>query len=237
MISFLTNPWTISIITGIIVFILTDFIKGYRRKKDYYQNAELANLEMLQTLKTLIPEQELPDISIIKSMHSSTARKYEINLEDMNSLDLILDDLIKEIMDTSFLAYKDKVVYSHGVKKLKDGHQEREREKTEFASIESIRDLSGKHLMYHEKRVTSLIITTLMSTIVAVIVYVISNVKNDINFTLFDIINRENPVPLLIVIILTLVLGIVFSNRIMKRSYIFEAKRRKAIERKDREES
>ena len=218
IILFLTNSWTISIITGLIVFFTTDFVKRYRSKKEYYQNVDLANQEMLNTLKILIPDQELPEPLIIKAMHLSTSRKYKVKLQDMGSLMLILDDLIKEIMDTSFLTYKNKVDYCNEVNQLKVKYQQGKNEKSKVTTDKTKRENETRHSMYHERRVLSLLLTSFFAIFSVALVYMFTIRDNRGILSIFDLRGGEEIIILFpIMIILLMMIGVLYSFQILRR--------------------
>jgi cellulose synthase/poly-beta-1,6-N-acetylglucosamine synthase-like glycosyltransferase len=115
----LANSWVVGITTGLVVYLITDSIKRITEKKEYLKRLTLVNNELLNTLKALIPEKNLPENYILISLHNATAIKYEVKRKDIDSLEIILDKLIKEIMDSSFLKYKDKIEYCTEISKAK----------------------------------------------------------------------------------------------------------------------
>jgi hypothetical protein len=115
---FFTNSWVVSILTGLLVYGLTKLIESFRERKHYVNTLKLANDEVFNTLKTMIPEEKLPSPVVLFSLHRATAKKYGVKQEDMNVLPTIIDGLIKEILDSSFLSYQDKVLYSEKLLEL-----------------------------------------------------------------------------------------------------------------------
>ncbi|MES1040624.1 hypothetical protein [Peribacillus simplex] len=111
LIAFIKNSWTVSIITGLVVYWMTKWWEKVRSKKQYFEAVTLASKEVFNTIKFCIPEETLPNIHILKALHSSTAKKYNVKSEDMDTLNIILYDLIKEIMDSNFLSYDNKIIY------------------------------------------------------------------------------------------------------------------------------
>jgi hypothetical protein len=108
---FFSNNWVVSILTGITVYIVTKIWESIREKRHYVNTLKLANQEVFNTIKITIPEDHLPSIHILRSLHSATAKRYGVKQDDMDNLISILDDLSKEILDSSFLSYDDKLKY------------------------------------------------------------------------------------------------------------------------------
>jgi hypothetical protein len=117
---FFANNWVVSIVTGLLVYAVTKFWEGFKEKKRYYNTLRTANDEVFNTIKVMIPEEKLPSSKILFSLHRATAKKYGIKQEDMDELPLIIDGLIKEILDSSFLSYQDKVIYSERLHKTSE---------------------------------------------------------------------------------------------------------------------
>jgi hypothetical protein len=121
--SFLSNQWVIGIIEGIIsgliVYFVTKYIFSRGENKEYSQKVLSANHEVIYAIRPSISENHLPTQEIIKNLISSTARKYGIETEDMYSTEQIVDDLIKEVMDSSFISAKTKSEYCDHLLTLK----------------------------------------------------------------------------------------------------------------------
>lgn len=115
---FFTNSWVVSILTGLVVYLITKLWETIRAKKNYIQAVQSANKEVFNTLKLCVPEETLPDVYNLLALHFATAKRYSVKQVDMDTLDLIIFDLIKEIMDSSFLSYRDKLQYCSKLKKL-----------------------------------------------------------------------------------------------------------------------
>lgn len=115
---FLNNNWTISILTGLVVFFVTDFYKRIREKKNYLIKVNTVNRELFNSIKMCIPEENMPSPQMLLSMHRSTARIHNVKINDVDSLPMIFDDLIKEIMDSNFLSYDNKINYCEKILSL-----------------------------------------------------------------------------------------------------------------------
>src|SRR5690554_6004366 len=101
--TFFTNSWTIGIgggiISGLIVFLVTSKIFSRRENKEYLQKIRIANNELLYAIRPLVVEQKLPTLDILNSILVSTAKKYNVQINDLYNKDAIADDLTKEVMD------------------------------------------------------------------------------------------------------------------------------------------
>lgn len=119
ILTILMNPWVISFTAAIIVYAVSEYVKIFREKKQYKQQVELANKEIISSLVNTIPEGELPSISTLFSIHKATAKKYNVSIDDMDSLTEIFDSIIKEIVDSNFLSYGDKIIYCDRIEDVK----------------------------------------------------------------------------------------------------------------------
>ena len=118
----INNPWVIgvaaSFFSGLSVFLITKNIFSKKENKEYLQKVETANNELLYTMRPLIAQKNLPSLSTINSTLRSTARKYKINREDMHSIHFLVDILIKEVMDNSFLSSEQKSDFCSKIEEL-----------------------------------------------------------------------------------------------------------------------
>lgn len=104
----LNNPWFIGIgggiLSGLIVAFVSRFIFSRRDRREYLQRVTLANNDVLYAIRPGISEGCIPPAEIIRSMISATARKYGVDESSMYNLDDIASELIKEVMDSSFIS-------------------------------------------------------------------------------------------------------------------------------------
>ncbi|KAB2337634.1 hypothetical protein F7731_08545 [Cytobacillus depressus] len=121
---FFTNSWVISFLTGLVVYSITKIWENFRTKKNYIRAVELANKEVFNTLKLCVPEDTLPNIYSLRALHLATSKRYGVKQKDLDSLSLIIFDLIKEIMDSSFLSYNDKIQYCRKLESLESSINE-----------------------------------------------------------------------------------------------------------------
>ena len=144
----LSNPWVVgigaSIFSGLIVTLITRYIFSKRDNKEYIQKVLSSNREVLYAVRPSISEDCLPSNEIIVSLISSAARKYGVEEKNMYSVEQIADDLIKEVMDSSFINAKTKDNYCNHLTQLKK-HTE------EIKPISSLHDQSGSISNYRRK--------------------------------------------------------------------------------------
>ena len=114
--AFFLNPWVIGILggilSGLVVTFLSRFLFSRKEKREYYQKVAIANKEVIYAIRPSISEGAIPDKAIVDCLIIATARKYSIDKKDMYTANEIAEELIKEIMDSSFIPGKLKNEYS-----------------------------------------------------------------------------------------------------------------------------
>ncbi len=175
----ITNPWIIGIgggiISGLIVFLITNRIFSKRENKEYQQKIEMANKELLYSIRPLIVGQNIPNQDLIDSIIYSTARKYSVEINDLYENEELAEDLTKEILDNPFLNSDNKLKYCELTAKLKElDVEEIPEQKREVIYIEKEKAISKEFFS----------ITLAIMTTITVVIATITSSKLD--FTLFE---------------------------------------------------
>ena len=151
--NFLLNPWTIGIfggiISGFIVFVITNRIFAKKEDKEYRQKIRLANNELLYSVRPLIVEKKIPSIEIFNSLLIATSKKYSIKIEDLYNQGDLADQLTKEIIDNSFLTSDSKLEYcalTENLKKINIESKTTEETKVGVIYIEKDKSISKNQL-------------------------------------------------------------------------------------------
>lgn len=113
---FLSNNWFVSIIggliSGVIVYVVTNMVKKYKDRKDYIEKVKIANNEVLKLFTDeLSAGSENINISLMSVVIESVALKHEVYPKDMFSVAEICQLLIYQVMDTSFISHDLKTYY------------------------------------------------------------------------------------------------------------------------------
>jgi hypothetical protein len=126
MLYIINNPWVSGIgggiISGLIVYFVTNWLLSKKQKKEYLQKVTTANNEILYSVRPLIAQKQIPSFEIIDSIIESIARKYEVNKKDLLDMPLLFDDLIREVMENAFLDSIRKVEFCKEINELKSIH-------------------------------------------------------------------------------------------------------------------
>lgn len=116
MLDFLQDQWFVSIGGGIIVFFITNGIsQWFLKRKDnskYMEQISNANADIIRTLKPYIAEKGLPDKEIIDAIIVSTARKHNVKSDELYSIRIICEELIREIIENSYVSSDKKQEYT-----------------------------------------------------------------------------------------------------------------------------
>ncbi|MEJ6080839.1 hypothetical protein MT391_20260 [Vibrio sp. 1-Bac 57] len=119
----LNNAWFVGIgggvLSSLIVAIITRKIFSKRDNREYFQKVQSANREVLYAIRPGISEGVIPNKDIIEHLIEATARKYSVEIDSMLNLAEISSELIKEVMDSSFISAQTKQDFCEKLSSLK----------------------------------------------------------------------------------------------------------------------
>lgn len=134
----INNPWFTGIgggiASGFFVFFITRWLFSDKSRKEYLREVTIANREVLVSVRQGIPEGVPLDGGIVKTLTLATARKFNVRDDDMFSNEQIAEELIKEVMDSSFISAETKRNYCLMISELKDAA---------FQSVDAMRENSA----------------------------------------------------------------------------------------------
>lgn len=173
--SMLNNPWVIGIIGGLIssvlAYFVTLFISSKISKKEYLKKVDDANSEVIGLLKKVISEGEMPNKDIIDSIIQATSREYKINKDDMYEGSIIIEHLIKEVFETSFISINKKILLSELLLEVKNEYTANNEQISEQITTDElkIRDSSKSDASLVLSTLTiSLSVLTLIITVIEI---------------------------------------------------------------------
>lgn len=109
------NAWVVGIgggiLSGLIVTLITRYIFSKKDNREYAQKISTVNREVIYALRPGISEGHIPDNEVLSSLINATARKYKVERSDAYQAKQIAEELIKEIMDSSFISSETKKNY------------------------------------------------------------------------------------------------------------------------------
>ena len=109
------NAWVVGIgggiLSGLFVTIITRYLFSKKDNSEYMQKIVTVNREIVYALRPGISEGHIPDESVLSALANSTARKYKVERNEIFQSKQIAEELIKEIMDSSFISSDTKKKY------------------------------------------------------------------------------------------------------------------------------
>lgn len=122
MLEIFNSSWVIGIITGVFSGVIATWItrKIFSKgdEKEIAQKIESANREVLYALRPDISEGYTPNGKVLDALINSTARKYKLESKRLYSQKAVAEELIKEIMDSSFISSETKKSYCESLNQL-----------------------------------------------------------------------------------------------------------------------
>lgn len=119
---FFQNTWVTGIgggiVSGLIVYFLTTWIVSKQSKREMIRRISQANQEVVLAVRHGVPENRVPSENVLKAMIEATARKHTITSGDMYGPSEVAQDLIKDVMDSSFIPAETKEAYTNRLSKL-----------------------------------------------------------------------------------------------------------------------
>ena len=107
----LSNAWVVSIISGIIVFFLTNTIIMIQNKRKHKKQINDANTMVLNRLRGYVVDNGLPQKDIINAVKSSTAREYDIRFNELLGIKELCEELITDIIGNTYISNENKISY------------------------------------------------------------------------------------------------------------------------------
>lgn len=115
MLEWINNPWVVGIGAaipgGLVVFILTRVVFGRKDRGEYLQKLRSANREIIYALRPGISSGYVPNRQVVESLINATARKYSVDSSEIHNPAQISEELIKEILDSTFISAEAKEKY------------------------------------------------------------------------------------------------------------------------------
>lgn len=108
---FLSNAWVVSIISGIIVFFLTNAIIIFQNRRKHKKQINDANTTILNRLRGYVVDNGLPQREVINAVKSSTAREYNVKYDELLKIKEFCEELITDIIGNIYISNENKVKY------------------------------------------------------------------------------------------------------------------------------
>lgn len=182
---FINSNWGTSIIagllTGFLVSMLWEWGKRFRERKHYLESIELGNNKIFDIMESSIPEKQFLSDEVLISLPKSVSKEYKVHIEDLAPLTLIIDCVIKKIIESNFLSNENKVEYSNNLISVRKRIEvlEQETNKKDRAT-----QYINKHLIWlkvkpQTKKISISSMSILMGSIVSIIIIILALLKGD----------------------------------------------------------
>lgn len=116
MLNFFQNQWVVGIgagiVSGFIVFFVSKLFLRRKDRSEHMKLIEIANTELLNSLKPYVAEKGLPEYGIVNAVIISVAREYKVKMEELFSIRVICEELIREIIGNAYVSSDLKDEYS-----------------------------------------------------------------------------------------------------------------------------
>lgn len=104
---FLNNSWVVGVvgglISGLLVWLITTKLFKSKQTREYTHKVITVNGELIYSLRSGISQRKLPSLDVLDALKNATARKYSVEVGDIYTNKELAEELIKEIMDSSFI--------------------------------------------------------------------------------------------------------------------------------------
>lgn len=220
MLAFLQNSWVVGIgggiVSGIIVYFITNWLYKHKDNSKYLEQINRANMDIIQALKPYVAERGLPEKEIVDAIIVSTARKYKVKCDELYSIRIICEELIREIVENVYVASEKKQEYA---KQLQEHLHKLDSEKSKDFLISDIEKEIKNLTIFKEsnyRRKTATMVSALMSAfatmatiLISLITFVDADVFNVHSFT------NEFEISIVIIILTTTVITALYSVILM----------------------
>ncbi len=113
--AWVNNGWVVGIgsglVSGFAVFWILRLFLSKKDDREYQQRTASADKEVMYAIRPGISEGQLPDREVVGALIRATARRYSVSPEDLYLPHEFAEELIKEVMDSSFLSAAKKREY------------------------------------------------------------------------------------------------------------------------------
>jgi hypothetical protein len=165
----LENPWFVGIVGGILSGIAATWISrlifSKRDSREYAQKVAAVNREVIYSVRPGISEGNIPEPAVLEALVAATCRKYGVTDKDAFNVQQISEELMKEVMDSSFISSAIKQDYCTKLLRMREpqaapsGLRIVEGRKTEV-SVSSIENLRSK-MLTQMSAITGVMVATL----------------------------------------------------------------------------
>ncbi len=182
----LNNTWIAGIGTGLLsgflVTWVTNKLISKQDEKELARSIGAANKEILYALRSEISEEQVPALEVVEALINSTARRHKLEARHILHPKQIAEELIKEIMDSSFISSTTKRQFCENLKALMP-KQETELDR----KVQKENEVFVGRVEYRERMIVLFSITLgLISALATLFLSVRSSVTDSVIGRVFD---------------------------------------------------
>lgn len=184
MLDFLTNEWVVGIgggiVSGIIVYYITNWLYKRKDNSKYLQQIDNANLDIIRTLKPYVTEKGLPSKEVIDAIIVSSARKYKVKSEELYSIRIICEELIREIMENAYVSSDKKQEFSQELSDYLHKMNMENHKSFLISDIEKEIKITNVAIKSHYQRQTTTMLSIMMAvfaSVLTILTFVISMIE------------------------------------------------------------
>jgi hypothetical protein len=167
----LSNPWVVGIgggiLSGLIVTTVSRFVLSKRENREYLQKVFSANRELIYSIRPGISEGIIPSPGVVESLIVATARKFGVERRDVYGPPELVQELLKEVMDSSFISAKVKEDYCTKLATLAERPESVEAHSDAAEVKATIERVRGETIAEYRQRTTTMM-SIMMGTLAAV---------------------------------------------------------------------
>ena len=112
LLDWINNPWVIGIaassLSGIVVTYIGSYLFSRRDSREYAQRVSAVNREVVSSIRIGVSEGIMPDVRVLNALIVATCRKYSVDLIHVLDAKGITQELVKEVIDSSFISAQKK---------------------------------------------------------------------------------------------------------------------------------
>lgn len=215
-----SNPWFVGVVGsipgGFLVNWLTGLVLGRRENREYLQKINGANREIVYAIRPGISEGQIPTADVLSSLINATARRYSVEASDLYTPAQISEELVKEVMDSSFISSVQKADFCSRLTELSGKSKAIER-------TETVKEVQPRTAAEYRQRLISAIsmmlgVMTALMTVTYSFYDIIRTKKMDSVLSANDK-SLEPFIPLLtaLVTVMTALLGMMLYRDVLRR--------------------
>lgn len=193
----LSNSWVVSIISGILVFFITNAIIMLQNKRKHKKQIKDANSMVLNRIRGYVVDNGLPQKEVIEAVKSATSREYEIKYNELLSIREFCEELIADIIGNTYISNDNKVKYLNTLQEylkenLKESDKSHEQSSENNNTLHKIKKIRRKNYYIKQKysvgsSIAEIILPMIISVVTIIAVFMYSHDKPEIMLNGFDV--------------------------------------------------